>query len=563
MRGVFAVILATVLGLAGCASLPTNSEPHALREFEASANEEQPAGPEPGQEPDLLLRSFYAASAHPSSNYAAARAYLTDPAAQRWDPATETLIVDRLDVTTQQGATAQEVTFDISGAVIGSLRSAGSYVPENGQYEATVTMRRVDGEWRIDALPTGLVLERTELRNQYEPHSLFFFEPTQNVLVSDRRWVYAGEEQLDSVLLTLLADGPSSGLAPAVVPALPADAQFTGRSDGQYRFTGLHELDVEDRELLAAQLTWTLAQANIPAPYEFLADGEPLLPHNTQVGPDDFAEFNPRAVHSTVAPTYALNGGQLYEVAGNSATPAEGPVGEVDDIESADLTAAGTAALVQTSADESRLLITEGEALTEVLTARTISRPSFEYIPNAAWVVLDGSTVVRVLRSETTNEISRSEIGAAELAEINGSISVLRLSQTGARVALIIDGRVYTAVIARSGPAERDIVNVREVGQDLAGTALSLDWHPDGSLLVGTSSPETPVWRVEQDGSSASALPSGNVTAPVVAVSSSSTTMYATDARAALQLPIGGGDNSIWREVPGLQGVRAAVIVGH
>ena len=73
--------------------------------------------------------------------------------------------------------------------------------------------------------------------------------------------------------------------------------------------------------------------------------------------------------------------------------------------------------------------------------------------------------------------------------------------------------------------------------------------------------PELPIWRVEIDGSSAAALPSGNINAPVVSVASSSSTIYATDAHALLQLPA--SDNTIWREIPGLLGVRSAAVVAY
>lgn len=105
------------------------------------------------------------------------------------------------------------------------------------------------------------------------------------------------------------------------------------------------------------------------------------------------------------------------------------------------------------------------------------------------------------------------------------------------------------------------MTNIVEVAPALRETALSLAWRQDGSLLVGTSMPELPIWRVEIDGSGASALPSGNISAPVVSVASSSSTIYATDAHALLQLPA--SDNTIWREVPGLLGVRSAAVVAY
>ena len=107
------------------------------------------------------------------------------------------------------------------------------------------------------------------------------------------------------------------------------------------------------------------------------------------------------------------------------------------------------------------------------------------------------------------------------------------------------------------------IVNVLEYSYELGGSVVSADWHPDGSLIVGTSNPASPVMRVEQDGSSTTALSLGNISAPVVAVAASPNMLYATDANAILQMPVSGADTPIWREVPGLQGVRSLPIIAR
>ena len=563
-RALTAVTVVCAMVLSGCVGLPTDTDPQALRSFEASSQVEEDLGPEEGQQPDLLLRDFYRASASPTANHSQARAYLTPPAAERWDSGTSTLIVDRLDITTQAGATSQERTFDIRGNVIGTLRDGGSYIPENGAYEATVEMELVDGEWRVSSLPSGVVMERTDLRNNYEPHNLYFFDTTERVLVADRRWIFAGEKRLDTVLISMLVQGPSERVAPAVSTILPAQAEFIGESDGVYRFSGLEEADVQTRGQFAAQLTWTLALANVPTPYTYETGGLPLIESRPQLVPDDFAELNPRVGTTAASPLYALTDGRIYEISSNQAIPVDGPLGAAGNLESADLTAEGTAAAVREDGDTSTLVITAGEGgVEEVLTANTISRPSFEFDPNAAWVVLNGEDVVRVVRSESTDEVAQLPVDTSALEDLDGEISMLRLSRSASYAAMLIDGRVYVGVVSRPSAGSRAIVNVQEIDAELSGTALAVDWQPDGSLLVGTSALDTPVWRVEQDGSSVAALSSSNITAPVVSVAASPNTMYATDARAALQLPAGGSENVIWREVPGLQGVRSVAIVAN
>lgn len=562
--GLVAALTSATLVVTGCTSLPSNTEPQALRSFAPVQSPGTDIQPQPGAEPDLLLRDFYTASAQPSMDYEAARAFLTEEADQLWNPQEATLIVDRIDLVTQAGATAEERTFAVRGNVIGQLADGGAYEVENGVYEATIEMEQVDGEWRVSALPDGVVLERTELRNQYQPHDLFFFEPSGSSLVGDRRWVYSGQEATDTVLISLLMQGPSDAISPAVNHQLPADATFIGLQDGIYRFGGFSEMGSTERQNFAAQLVWTLAMANIPGPYAVEIDGAPIAEGYPVLNPDDFAEFNPRAEAGALAPLYALNEGSLLRVSSNETVPVEGDIGSLGDIESADITAERTAAVVRSAGDESTLSMGGVDTpLVEVLSGNTITRPSFEPDHSALWVAINGERVVRVVRSSTTGELAQSEVNTSELDAIDGEISILRLSHNGARVAMIIDGRVFTAVVNRPGSGERRIVNVQEVAPQLAGTALSLDWQPDGSLLVGTSTPESPIWRIEKDGSAVSSLPSGNITAPVVAVAASPSTIYLTDAQAVLQLPATDVSTSFWREVPGLQGMRSAPVVAN
>ena len=564
IRSLAAVAAAAAL-IAGCTTLPTNTEPQAIRSFEPPVEQPTNLGPQPGREPDLLLRDFYSASARPTQDYVAARSYLAPGTADRWDPRQSTLVVDRIDLITQAGPTAERRAFDVRASVIGRINTGGSYVPENGTYEATITMERNDeDEWRITSLPSGIVLERTELRNQYQPHRVFFLDPSDTVLVGDRRWIHSDHQGLDTALISLLMQGPSQTLAPAVNNPVPADATFAGVTDGIYNFTGFTGVDPDARLRFAAQLVWTLALANIPEPYAVQMDGAPVAPGFGELTSDDFAEYNPTVSATSNVPLFALTDGIVHRVGSNTVEPLEGDLGSIGDLTSVDISQEGAAAAVRRQGDEFALLAgTVDGPMEEALTAETISRPTFELDPDSQWVVIDGRTVVRVVYSGATDEFSRSDVDISALEGLSGDISVLRLHRTGTRVAMIIEGRVFTGVVTRSGPIERRIDNVVELAPQLAGTALSLDWQPDGSIIVGTSTPETPVWRVEQDGSAITSLPGGNVTAPVVAVAASPSTVFITDARAVLQLPTDGSDTVFWREVAGLQGVRSAPIVAN
>ena len=562
-KRLIAALAIPALVLSGCSTLPNNSDPHILRSFSPQPEVDPAVGPTPGQEADLLVREFYSAAAIPSSDYGAARSFLSPEAAQNWDPEESMRIVDLIELTSQNTTRPDQRAFTVRGSVIGSIASGGSYVPENSGYETTIRMEQVDDEWRITDLPDGVVFERTELRNHYQPLPVYFYRQTGGVLVTDRRWLFGSQNPLDAQLITLLLAGPSSRLAPATTNVVPDDAAFLGFENGVYNFAGMQNMSPEDRLRFAAELVWTLSHAGIQEPYTVTADGAPLVENLETMTTDDFAEYNPRVASNSVAPLYALHEGDILQVSANAAEPVAGGLGDGGNIESADITADGVIAAVRREGDESRFIFGDIEGdIEEGLSAETISRPTFENAGQSAWTVVDGDEVMRVVRSPQTGELTTTRVITTDLDSIEGEISVIRLSNSGAQAAMIIGGEVYIGVVERERSGDFRLTNIYTPASELGGTALSLDWQADGSLVVGTSTQEAPVWRVEQDGSSVSTLPSGNITIPVVSIAASPSTLYITDYHAMLQLPVE-TESTYWREVPSMQGMRSAPIVAN
>lgn len=562
---------AAVLFVSGCSTLPSNTGPQVVGTYQRQ--EDSPGeviAPQPGDDPDLTLRDFYQASAVPGNDHEVARGFLTDTARGAWDASGDVMVVDSLDIVTapanKQSSKDNERAFTVRGTIIGRLKSGGAYVPENEGYEAVIYMKMQDARWRVDGLPAGVVMERNEMRNHYAPQSLYFYKQSNDVLVPDRRWLYKGGEQSESTLITLLMEGPSASIAPATRRAAAENVTYAGYDREQgYQFEGLVDLDAHDRTLFAAQLVWTLSEAGHTGPFRVKADGGDLVEGMDSLSVDDFADYNPEESSTALSKLYALNEGNLLEVDDGVAEPVKSTLGSSGDVQSVDVADSGLVAAVRRkSNNEFSLQMGELDGqLQDSVDGRTLARPTFEYNGQAAWTVVDGDRIVRVVRSKTTGRISKSEVDARSIDDIEGEISVIRLSHSGARVAMIIDGHVYIAAVAQSSSGDKRIVNAREVGPEVSGSALSLDWNMDGSLIVGTSSSQSPVWRIEQDGSSASTMPTGNITAPVVAVASSPTKLFITDSHAMLELPSTVMDETNWREVSGLQGRRSSPIVSN
>ncbi|WKE60669.1 MtrAB system accessory lipoprotein LpqB [Corynebacterium tuberculostearicum] len=562
---------AAVLFAGGCSTLPNNTGPQVVGTYQKQDDgPEEVIAPQPGDDPDLTLRDFYQASAVPGNDHEAARGFLTDNARGAWDASGEVMVVDSLDIVTapanKQSSKDNERAFTVRGTIIGRLKSGGAYVPENEGYEAVIYMKMQDDRWRIDGLPAGVVMERNEMRNHYTPQSLYFYKQTNDVLVPDRRWLYKGGEQSESTLITLLMEGPSASIAPAARRAAGENVTYAGYDrEAGYQFEGLVDLDAHDRTLFAAQLVWTLSEAGHAGPFKIKADGGDLVEGMDTLSVDDFADYNPEESSTSLSKLYALNEGNLLEVDDGVAEPVKSTLGSSGDVQSVDVADSGLVAAVRRKSNKDfSLQIGEIDGqLQDSVDGPTLARPTFEYKGQAAWTVVDGDRIVRVVRSKTTGRISESEVDARSIDDIDGEISVIRLSHSGARVAMIIDGHVYIAAVAQSSSGDKRIVNAREVGPEVSGSALSLDWNADGSLIVGTSSSQSPVWRIEQDGSSASTMPTGNITAPVVAVATSPTKLFITDSHAMFELPSTVMDETNWREVSGLQGRRSSPIVSN
>ena len=562
---------AVVLFVSGCSTLPSDTGPQVVGTYQRQ--EDSPGeviAPQPGDDPDLTLRDFYQASAVPGNDHEVARGFLTDTARGAWDASGDVMVVDSLDIVTapanKQSSKDNERAFTVRGTIIGRLKSGGAYVPENEGYEAVIYMKMQDDRWRVDGLPAGVVMERNEMRNHYAPQSLYFYKQSNDVLVPDRRWLYKGGEESESTLITLLMEGPSASIAPATRRAAGENVTYAGYDREQgYQFEGLVDLDAHDRTLLAAQLVWTLSKAGHTGPFKVKADGGDLVEGMDSLSVDDFADYNPEESSTALSKLYALNEGNLLEVDDGVAEPVQSTLGSSGDVQSVDVADSGLVAAVRRkSNNDFSLQIGELDGqLQDAVDGPTLARPTFEYNGQAAWTVVDGDRIVRVVRSKTTGRISKSEVDARSIDDIEGEISVIRLSHSGARVAMVIDGHVYIAAVAQSSSGDKRIVNAREVGPEVSGSALSLDWNMDGSLIVGTSSSQSPVWRIEQDGSSASTMPTGNITAPVVAVASSPTKLFITDSHAMLELPSTVMDETNWREVSGLQGRRSSPIVSN
>ena len=127
---------------------------------------------------------------------------------------------------------------------------------------------------------------------------------------------------------------------------------------------------------------------------------------------------------------------------------------------------------------------------------------------------------------------------------------------------MIVDGLVYVATVVRQANGTYSLVSPKAVANGLGSDALALDWSTGDAVVVVRIATDVPVVQVTTDGSRLDALPSRNLTAPVLSVDATTTTEYVADSRAVFQLnnndPAG---DRYWREVSGLAGVKATPVL--
>jgi hypothetical protein len=154
----------------------------------------------------------------------------------------------------------------------------------------------------------------------------------------------------------------------------------------------------------------------------------------------------------------------------------------------------------------------DGDLAVAPVDALTMSRPTWRPSGTELWTVVNGRSVVGVALSGTGPPLAYS-VDASELTRL-GTISQLRLSRDGVRVAAVIDGRlVVAAVVTESGRAS---LRHPQVLRDASlPPTTSVDWARPELLVVASAGSSPQVSSVSVDGLTRRQLSSTNLTGPL------------------------------------------------
>lgn len=479
-----------LLAVSGCSTVPTSSATVRITQAAVRPSEHvgiEPLPPEKGATPEEIVRGFIEAAASSVPGHPVARQHLAPGPAGSWsDEAGITVISPDYAIVTTDAETVQ-----VTGNLIGTVDSRGVFaVASPGVFTRSFTLKQVDGEWRITDPHDGLVILEPDFERLYDARAAYFLDPTGQRVVPDPRYLISGEAQ-PTVMVERLLNGPSAGLAAGVRnPLNGVQLRRTVTVSGQTATVDLTGLATDPAPMLSdvcAQLVWSLAQLQIRY-VRVLIDGEPVhinrVPLDQTV--DDWASFDPEAMPVDAVGHY-VNHGSLRTVAKGSAAP--GPAGKGSyGLSSAAVWAdSRTGALsyltgVSVAAGHATLFAGPyGGALEASLNGTTLTPPSVAATRAEAWVVRDGTSVVRVPSGGSAQTVTAPTLPGL------GRAMALELSPDGVRAAVVVDGpegpTLYVGTVVRAEDGGVALRDLRQVAPSLS-RVVDVAWQNSGQLLV-------------------------------------------------------------------------------
>jgi hypothetical protein len=234
---------------------------------------------------------------------------------------------------------------------------------------------------------------------------------------------------------------------------------------------------------------WTLAQPQLSIRSVVVRiDGEQVdlegVPAEQTV--DDWASLDPDAVPVDGVGHY-LSGGALHTVTAGEPTPSPagtGVYGLTGAAVAADARTGELSFLVGVRAGPGGATLLAGPyggELAPVLDAASFSLPSVAATREEAWVVRDGTSVVRVLAGAPPQAVNAPTLSGL------GRADVLRLSPDGARAAVVVEGpqglALYVGTVVRAEDGSVALRDLRDVAPSLAQVA-DVAWGDSDTLLV-------------------------------------------------------------------------------
>lgn len=521
LRATLGVLVVLVLA-AGCANIPEQSNPQVAGTQDSSEPENTVAPIARDADPLTIARDFVAHA----TNVDVAKQYLTPEAQKTWEPEAQPTIMENTYNTIpppvqEPSNKGNEQTVLIHGTKVGRLGPDNSFIPAPGAYEDKVTVQRQpDGQWRISKPPMTTAITVDAFRSAYRQVQLYFFDSELNILVPDLRYVAQRPSQgLPSRVLQELLAGPSDMLRGPLRSLLsdvtsPSPNVPGEEGDLLVNLTGLGNANLETRNKIAAQVVLSLQSVATNGAIKLLADNAPLVPGKPIWRASDVPSYTAPTTPSPDLSGMFVSNGRVRSLKDGNPIPGPAGAGQYNVQSAAQSINGAQLAVVEKYGNKMRLRVgkVDGPLSIVTLSANTMTRPTWRQSANELWTVINGTTVVRLVRTKDGTWAPGS-MNSSTLTPF-GPITTLRLSRDGTRLAIVASGRLTVAGVDRNG----DTVSVRQprrLMEDQLQDVVDVDWMTADSLAVAADEGRDSVLSVPFDGSQEVPYDLSNLTLPV------------------------------------------------
>jgi Lipoprotein LpqB beta-propeller domain/Sporulation and spore germination len=454
--GVLLAAAGVLLAATGCVSIPSSSPPQVIPQSvptAAAADDDlryDEIVPRRGEAPEDIVSDFLRSGGSFERGHPRARAYLTRAASSSWKDTGATVIIDNEPYLNVGGGGA---VVELDAQRQGRLDPDGSYVPDEGRLRYSFKLTKVNGDWRIENPPPGLMIESGTFEAAYRPYEVYFLNSTRTKVVPDIRWYAAPSESLPTLLVAALERGPSHWLEDSVLSDLTGvtlQNNIEQESDRvKVYLTGLDEQADTLTPGGFAQLVWTLNQLGVGG-VEVYADGALITPKNARGRSlqqlSDWRGFDPDGL-SAAASGYFVRDGAVWTTKGDPIPGVAGRSG-FGAVSVAASTDERSIAVVRASPGKRRTLyVGNPGSLRVAVSGSSLTRPTWGVETREVWTVRDGRDVLLV---PLNGQPARVDV--LQQRDI-GTIRALSLSRDGARVAVVAGPsggeRLWIGVVAR------------------------------------------------------------------------------------------------------------------
>lgn len=222
--------------LMGCASMPDSG---GLSGVESTPRQDAQVRvfavpPRENAGPAEIVQGFLEALTSDDPQYETAREYLTDSARRRWKPDESTTVLsDGPNPVPRHGGNREagdDYTYALTGSRLALVDEQHAYTPDSGDYSRTVhlTLEKKTNQWRIDSLPQGVVMGRSDFQRNYVSVNKYYYASNvpagsggQLSTVADPVYVRSKVDPVTSMVRSLLG-GPTRWLDPVATSSFPS-----------------------------------------------------------------------------------------------------------------------------------------------------------------------------------------------------------------------------------------------------------------------------------------------------------------------------------------------------